>query len=296
MAAHRPEEALGPLEPAKFLGAEQPALDHVFGPIDLEQMVRDPVERVEVAQAALAVLHVGLDQIAAVPAAHVPRIALGQFGGDECLARTCHDLLSEVRVGGVEQRRVAPDPPRFEHCGADAHVGFGQRDQFVGGAHRMADLQLQIPQSIECRLDQWPRRRGILGPHQEHQVDVAKRRHFAAPGPAQPDQCDSGNDPLRHSAADPRRRRVERQPHQLVGQESIRRRRHPPARWLGFEAPRNLGATGGKGFGQGRASFVRRSGDPIGDRPPVDNRPPLGDQLKPRDWHQSCSAAIRFSE
>ena len=43
VAANRPEEALGALEPAKLLRAQQPRLDHIHGPLDPEQMVGDPV-------------------------------------------------------------------------------------------------------------------------------------------------------------------------------------------------------------------------------------------------------------
>ena len=54
-------------------------------------------------------------------------------------------------------------------------------------ADRMADLQLQVPQYIEQRLDHllapWASRSGA----EEHQVQVAVGRHLAAPGAAQPD-------------------------------------------------------------------------------------------------------------
>ena len=83
MAAHRPEEALGALERAELGGGQQAGVDEVRGALDAVDIFADPVERVEVAQAALAVLDVGLDDIAAVAHADMPRVALGELGGDE---------------------------------------------------------------------------------------------------------------------------------------------------------------------------------------------------------------------
>ena len=65
MAAHRPEEALGALELLELGGGEQADSDEVGGLLDAVDVFADPVERVEIAQAALAVLDVGLDDVAA---------------------------------------------------------------------------------------------------------------------------------------------------------------------------------------------------------------------------------------
>jgi hypothetical protein len=60
VAAHRPEEVLGAVERAIFR-RQQADIDQ-FGRIaHLVDIFADPVERVQVAQAALALLHVGLD-------------------------------------------------------------------------------------------------------------------------------------------------------------------------------------------------------------------------------------------
>ncbi len=57
----------------------------------------DPEQRVQVAQAALAVLDVGLDQIARLAGAAVALLALGELGGDEFGAGALHHLLVEAR-------------------------------------------------------------------------------------------------------------------------------------------------------------------------------------------------------
>ena len=64
VAAHRPEEILGVAEHLVFRLIEDAALDQLFGAVHAINVFRDPEQRVQVAQPALAVLHVRLDQIA----------------------------------------------------------------------------------------------------------------------------------------------------------------------------------------------------------------------------------------
>ena len=66
VAAHRPEEVLGAVELAELGGGQQAGLDEVGRPLDAVDIFADPEERVEIAQAALALLDVGLDDVAAV--------------------------------------------------------------------------------------------------------------------------------------------------------------------------------------------------------------------------------------
>ena len=132
VTAHRPEEALGALEPAIFRVGQQPRRDEFGGLADAMQIFADPVERVEVAQAALAVLDVGLDDIAAVAHLQVAGVALGQFGGDEFGAAAGDDLLAEAGCASVEQSLLAPDPARLQEGGADADVLARRGDQLVG--------------------------------------------------------------------------------------------------------------------------------------------------------------------
>ena len=96
VAAHCPEEVLGPPEGAVFAGREQPNIDELAGIAHLVDVLADPVERVEIAQAALALLHVGLDDIAAVAQ---PLVALGP------LAQLFTDELALGSLG-----HFAPEP------------------------------------------------------------------------------------------------------------------------------------------------------------------------------------------
>ena len=140
----------------------------------------DPEQRVQVAQAALAVLDVGLDQIARLAGAAVALLALGELGGDEFRRGALHHLLVEPHRQLVEQLGVAEQIARFEQRGADGHVGLGLADAFVDRTRRVADLQAHVPQAIEQRLGDRLAPGGLLVGQQEQQIDVGARRQQAA--------------------------------------------------------------------------------------------------------------------
>src|SRR4029079_86513 len=122
VAAHRPEEAFGKFEAAVFLAREEACLNQVCRPVDAVNVTGNPIERVKVAQAALAVLDVGLDQITAVAKLQVTLVAFSKFGADELGARAGHDLLAEECGTIVEQLFITPDPSRLEESRADGDV------------------------------------------------------------------------------------------------------------------------------------------------------------------------------
>ena len=191
VAADRPEEALGALEPAIFFGGQQAGADELGRLLHAVDIFADPVERVEIAQAALAVLDVGLDDVTAVAHPLVALVAFGELGGDELAGRAAHDLGAKTGAGIERQRFVAPQIARFEERSTDRHVGAGERDRLARGADGLADLQLQIPQQIEQGLAHLLAPRRTAGGDEHHQVEVAERRHLAAPGAAKPDQRDA---------------------------------------------------------------------------------------------------------
>ena len=86
VAAHRPQEVLAAAEQLVFVAVEHAALDQFLGLAHAVDVFGDPEQRVQVAQAALAVLDVGLDQIARLAGAAVALLALGELGGDEFAA------------------------------------------------------------------------------------------------------------------------------------------------------------------------------------------------------------------
>jgi hypothetical protein len=87
----------------KLLRGEQPRLDQLRRRLQPIGIFADPEERVEVAQAALAFLDVGLDHIAAVAHAPVPLVALLQLLGDEAAHVAARHLAPEARHQLVEQ-------------------------------------------------------------------------------------------------------------------------------------------------------------------------------------------------
>jgi hypothetical protein len=82
---------------------------------------------VQVAQAALAVLDVGLDQIARLAGAAMALLALGELGGDEFGRGALHHLLVEARDQFVVERLVAESGSALEDRGADRHVALRLR-------------------------------------------------------------------------------------------------------------------------------------------------------------------------
>jgi len=224
VAAHGPEEALGPVEATEFGGGEQPGLYEICRTFDAVDIFADPVQRVEVAKAALAVLDVGLDDVAAVAHAQVPRIALRKLGGDIFGSGAGDHLLAEARGGGIEQFLVAPQPPRLEAGGADGDVLLRQRDQLADRANRMADLELQIPQQVQGRFGGalLVGIRGFRG--QEHEIEIAERRHLAAPRAAKADERNRLGSLSRQALAD----EVPGEADKLIVEEGGRLRRGAP--------------------------------------------------------------------
>ncbi len=103
-----------------------------FGRVaDVVVVFRDPEQRMQVAQAALAFLDVRLDQIAGVAGLAVALVALGELGGDEFRAGAGDDFLVEARSRAPFPALQAADVAHLEDRGADRHVGLGQRDAFL---------------------------------------------------------------------------------------------------------------------------------------------------------------------
>ena len=105
MAAHRPQEALGALELAQFGRGQQADVDQIGDRLQAMGVFADPEEGVEVAQAALALLDVGLDQIAALADLAVALVAFGELG---------------LRTG--DQVRLNPDPARIHRFDKDGNA------------------------------------------------------------------------------------------------------------------------------------------------------------------------------
>ena len=82
---------------------QDPNIHQALGRCHTVIIFGDPKQRLQVAQAAFALFDIRLDHIALAALFDVPRLTLGQFGGDEFFFCAAKDLLGE---GG---------PQRFGH-------------------------------------------------------------------------------------------------------------------------------------------------------------------------------------
>ena len=194
VAAHRPEEALGALEALELGGGEQPGPDEVGGPLDAVDIFADPVERVEVAQAALAVLDVGFDDVAAVAHPDVALVALGELGGDEFGGGAGDDLLAEALASRrrTTSRRPTATAPRGRRCGPSC--------RFLASAISCAVERSEWPTFSFRSHSRWSMASatrscfGVGGLAVRNiEVDVAERRHLAAAGAAERRRAPDGS-------------------------------------------------------------------------------------------------------
>ena len=122
-AADGPQEVFAAAEGRHLLRAEDAGGDRRRADALAVEILRQPVQRVQVAQAALAVLDVGLDLVAALARCAVARIELGHLGVDEGARRACHHLGAEALLELAIELPVAVDQARVEQGRAHGDVG-----------------------------------------------------------------------------------------------------------------------------------------------------------------------------
>ena len=213
-AAHRPQEFLASPEQRELPRGEEADRDQLLRIVDAIDVFRDPEQRVEIAQAALALFHVGFDEIARRARAPDALLALGELGGDEFGRGPGDDLLVEARLQRLEQPFVAGDEPRLDQRRADRHVAARLLQALVDGAGRMADLQLEVPKHVKQRLDDLLGGRRRLVGHEEQKIDVGRGRE--QPAPVSADRHDSRQGRPRRRGREPAGRDVERDLQQVV--------------------------------------------------------------------------------
>ena len=107
--AGRPQEGLGLGEDVVFVGGEDADLDEVVGRLGAVQVLGDPEQGLEVAQAALALLDVGLEQVAGAALAGVALGALGELELDELGPGGAEVRPRDGRGGGAPGHRHPRD-------------------------------------------------------------------------------------------------------------------------------------------------------------------------------------------
>ena len=180
VAAHRPQEILGLLELVELVAREHTLRDQFFHGTLTVEIFADPEQGLQIAQAALAVLDVGLDQIAAFTTLAMPFVALGKLGLCIFGAGIAHHFAVEAGDQLVAKRFFAPDEARFQNGGADRHVGARQPQAFLDVAGGVADLQPHVPQHVEHVFDDLLAPGRLLVGQEEQEIDVGARRQRAA--------------------------------------------------------------------------------------------------------------------
>ena len=146
-----------------------------------EEVFRQPVQRVQIAQAALAVLDVGLDLVAALAGAAVALVALGHLGVDEARAPCPRRPRCGSAARSSAKSCASPWMRRASSSAVRIVMSAGaELDALVDGARRVPDLEAQIPQHIEHVLGDALAPRRLLVGQQEQQIDVGARRQQAA--------------------------------------------------------------------------------------------------------------------
>ena len=180
MTAHAPQKLLAALEQTELRRGEEAGGDEFLRLTHAIDIFGDPEQRVEIAQAALAFLHIRLDEIARGAGAHHARVAFGELGGDEFARIRTGDLAIEALAELAEQLGVAENEARFEKRRSNGHVGAGLTHALGDGARRMADLLTQIPKNIKDRLDDAFAPRGLFVRDEKQKIDVGARRERPA--------------------------------------------------------------------------------------------------------------------
>ena len=147
---------------------------------DAVEILADPEQRLQVAQAALAVLDVGLDEIAAFADLAVTLVAFGELGLGVFGAGVLHHFEVEAADQLLVERFVAPQETGLEDRGADRVVGARQAYALVDVAGGVTDLQAEVPQHVEHVFDDLLARRRLLVGQHEQKIDVGARRQRAA--------------------------------------------------------------------------------------------------------------------
>ena len=181
VAAHRPEKILGLHEGVVFLGAEHAHADKRLGILGAVHVFQDPVERLQIAQAAFALFDIGFHHVALAALFFVAAFALGELGIDEFGLGAVEQLIAQPRLEIGGEIGIAGHVAAFKHRGADGEILAAQADAILDGARGVADFQLQIPQDVEHRFDDALGPAGDFVGIEKQQIDIREGRHLAAP-------------------------------------------------------------------------------------------------------------------
>ena len=155
----------------------------------------------------------------------------------------------------------------------------------------MADLELQVPQQMQDRLNDGFLSRRRLGRGEKHQVEIAVRRHLAAAGSAEPDDGHGFGRLVRGD-------KVVGQPDELVVQIGRCSRRRPSTIRIERQSPRNFGTA----LFERAPQDLRREpvpvlplgqcGERVGNPAPIDDRAAVGHAFVKAAHHRFTCLAV----
>ena len=108
VAANRPQEFLGAIEPLRLLRRQHPQLYELADIVGAIDVFGDPKQCVQVSEPALALLDVRLELITAVADAIVPRVPFGELACDELRRTALYDVRIKASFQFIEKRLFAP--------------------------------------------------------------------------------------------------------------------------------------------------------------------------------------------
>ena len=182
----------------------------------------DPVQRLQVAQTAAALLHIRFHHERRVAIAPVPRVALGLLGGNELANPRLGTGAAEGEPEFLEHQHIAGNMPRVEQRRPHRDVAARLAQAILDRARGVPHLQPEIPQDIEHELHRRLRVLGRIPRRQKQQVDIAERRQHPAPIAASPRQAEPPNLATRLAVGCHRQRMLMQCHHQRVGQPGQR--------------------------------------------------------------------------
>ena len=179
-AADGRQKPLRLFEAGGLARAQHPVIDQIRDLAHGVEILGDPEQRVQVPQAALAVLDVGLQDVTRSAHPAVALVAFGELGLDEGAFGPLHHLLAELVSQLVEQPLLSPDVTGLEDRGADRQVFPRKPDAVLDRPGRVTDLEAEIPQHVEDVLDHLLVARGALEGQHEKEIDIGMRGELAA--------------------------------------------------------------------------------------------------------------------
>ena len=175
LVAHPPQEGERLVARLLLARGDEPLVQELAQGPGAELGGGEPHRGVDVAQPARRLLHVGLAHVGRPAELAVALVALGEGGLEELGEVLLVDVLREHFPEAVEEAPVAHQEARLLHRGAAREVGAGHGQAIGQAAHRVADLQAEIPERVEQPLGRPLDVGAHLAVVDHHEVEVGQR-------------------------------------------------------------------------------------------------------------------------